>query len=260
MVATYAPSSRDRIAPALAAFAVQGLLLWALIAGLAVHAPQVIEDSLEVFGIAAEPPPKPVVTVEPAKQRIKRPEGAASPANLRSKATEVVAPESVVPVVVPPPVVAAPTPSVGADASSGASDVPGPGTGAGGVGDGTGSGGSGDGDGGGWRDETPPRWRSGWLSDRDFPPGLGETGAGGTVGVRYVVNVDGRVSGCEVTRSSGYRELDETTCRLIEARFRYRPSLDARGRPVAATIVENHEWVNELGPPEPDYPPPRRRR
>jgi protein TonB len=33
----------------------------------------------------------------------------------------------------------------------------------------------------------------------------------GTVQVRYFVNVDGRVSGCVVTRSSGNAALDETT-------------------------------------------------
>lgn len=248
---------RTRALSALAAAAIQALLLWALVVGLAVKLPEVVEDGLAIFAIAVEPPPPPAVRVVPARERLKRPEGAASPASLRSRATEVAAPEPVVPLFVPPPIVTAPTPSIGAEATSGASNLPGPGTGAGGIGDGTGSGGSGDGDGGGWADETPPRWLRGRLTDGDYPGDLGEAGAGGTVSVRYVVRTDGRVDRCRVTQSSGHPDLDATTCRLIQARFRYRPSRDARGRPVEATIVEDHSWISETIAE--DDPPPRRR-
>ena len=54
--------------------------------------PRVIDDSLAVFGIVVEPPPPPAVKIEPARQRIKKPEGAAAPPNLRSRASEVAAP------------------------------------------------------------------------------------------------------------------------------------------------------------------------
>jgi protein TonB len=46
-----------------------------------------------------------------------------------------------------------------------------------------------------------------------------------------------------VTRSSGSTDLDNTTCRLILERFRFKPSRDPNGRPVPATIVQNHTWV-----------------
>jgi protein TonB len=45
-----------------------------------------------------------------------------------------------------------------------------------------------------------------------------------------------------VTRSSGSRELDSVTCRLIMQRFRYRPARDAEGRPIAETIAGEHVW------------------
>jgi protein TonB len=61
--------------------------------------------------------------------------------------------------------------------------------------------------------------------------------------VRYVVGTDGRVSGCRVTRSSGHAELDATTCRLIEQRFRYRPARDAAGRPVPETVSRTFDWL-----------------
>lgn len=240
-MASVTSNGRERAVAALIAAALQGLLVYALIVGLAVSMPAVVDDALQVFGIVPDPP-KPAVEIIPPKQRSKRPEGAASPPNLRSKATEIVAPPPVV-VTPPPPIVAATVAGVGIDATSGAADVVGPGTGSGGIGDGTGSGGSGDGDGGGGIDETPPRWLSGRIRDSDYPEALKEAMIGGTVSVRYVVETTGRVRDCEVTRSSGARELDSATCALIERRFRYRPSLDSAGRPVAAVIVENHSWL-----------------
>ncbi|WP_315761557.1 energy transducer TonB [Sphingomonas sp. Y38-1Y] len=145
----------------------------------------------------------------------------------------------------PPPIVVAEKPGPGVQATSGAADVPGPGTGAGGVGNGFGAGGSGDGEGGGWEDETPPIQIRGDISRADYPAHLADNGIGGTVGVRYRVDPDGRARDCRVTRSSGVRELDTLTCDYIQRRFRFRPSRDGRGRPVSAEIVENHEWVAE---------------
>lgn len=247
---TLPPDARDRLISAGLSAGLVALLGWALLAGLGVAAPGAGERSLETFAVAPPAPPPPVRTV-PERTRNRRPEGEAAPPNLRSTATPIVAPVPVV--VLPPvsPVIAAPVAGVGSDPSQGAAAVPGPGTGAGGQGNGTGSGGSGDGDGGGWEDETPPRRIRGRLRDSDYPEAAAEAGASGVVSVRYAVEVDGRVSGCRVTRSSGNAALDATTCRLITERFRYRPSLDARGRPVRVTIVVDHEWALEAVPAEP---------
>ncbi|MES3042444.1 energy transducer TonB [Sphingomonas faeni] len=234
------PGAIDRIGAATGAVLVSGLLGYALIYGLVVPLPAAVTDALKVFSVAPPPPP-PEEKVRPRPSPSRKPEGAASPPNLKSKATEVVAPPPVVPIVVPPPVVVAEKAGVGAEANSGASNVRGPGTGSGGIGNGTGSGGYGDGDGGGG-EETPPEWRSGRLRDSDYPRDAPDTGISGIVWVRYTVEVSGRVSRCRATRSSGSRVLDNLTCRLIEQRFRYDPSLDAAGRPVESTIVEYHDW------------------
>lgn len=179
------------------------------------------------------PRPEPVVLRERAK-------GAPSPPNLKNKATEIVARPPVIALPPPVPVVAAPKPDIGMAAQSGASDRVGPGSGAGGQGDGNGGGGDGgDGDG------TPPRWVKGRLSFADLPPELRATGWSGTVGVSYAVGVDGRASGCRVDHSSGNPVVDAITCRQIEQRFRFRPALDERDRPVRSVLVENHEWIVE---------------
>ena len=239
------PKMRDRAWSIAAVIAVHAVLAWLLLFGLTVPRTSPIDDTLRVFDVEppAEKRPEPV----PPPERNERPQGEASPPNLRARATEIVAPPPIVVLPAPSPVIVAERPADGARAYSGASDIAGPGTGAGGEGDGFGGGGAGDGDGGG---ETPPRRTRGSLRNSDYPADLGEAGISGSVGVRYRVDVDGRARDCRVTWSSGSGALDATTCRLIEARFRFRPSRDEAGRAVTSTIVETHSWLVEDEPEE----------
>jgi protein TonB len=257
---SYVRSTRaERGRAAIVAAVSTGVLGYVLVSGLALGVHRTAEQALQLFQVLPEPPPPPPEKLKLNPKPDTRAEGAAAPPNIRSEPTEIVAPEPAVPPP-PPPVVAAKVAGVGSDATAGSADVIGPGTGAGGEGNGRGSGGEGEGSGSGGL-ETPPELVRGNLRDSDYPRAAIEAGLGGTVGVRYLVWTDGRVRDCRVTHSSGSRDLDETTCRLIEERFRYRPSRDERGRPVPATIVENHSWVVERAPPEPgDAPPPQRRR
>ena len=240
---------RDRLISAAGAATLCAVIGYALILGLGVSIPTAIPDALKTFAVGPTPPSPPHEKIVPRPAKSHRSEGAASPANLRSKATELVVPKPIIPPIVPPPpAIATLKPGSGSDATSGAAFVPGPGTGTGGEGNGTGSGRSGNGDGDGG-DETPPRLLKGRFKNKDFPNAEAVIGAGGVVGVRYTVETDGSVTHCMVMRSSGNAVLDATTCRLIELRFRYRPWLDATGRPVRSTVVHNQEWVNQLDPP-----------
>lgn len=260
---------RERAGSALSTAIVHLLLGAALLWGLDAPLPPALEAPLRLFDVTPPPPepkpppqPPPRVESDTMAQRVSPgEEGGAAPPNIRSRATEIVAPPPEVRLPLPSPVVAAPKPATGSDPSSGAADIYGPGTGAGGEGDGSGSGwGGGGGGGGGYGRLRPPRLIRGRLRDSDYPAGLGEAGVGGTVSVRYTVLPDGRAVDCEVTGSSGHAALDETTCRLIERRFFFDPSRDGRGRPIVSHIVENHSWLVEDLPPDPDEPPPRRRR
>ena len=235
---------KDRVTAGLVAAALVALVLWALVLGLAVSARGVTASALKLFGVV---PPPPVERTPPSRVRNFRPQGAAAPPNLRSKPTEIVAPVPEVVLPVPPVVVTAPVAATDVQPTAGAADVAGPGTGAGGEGDGFGAGGEGDGDGAG---DVPPRRIGGRIRDADYPLDAGEQGISGTVGVRFVVDEQGRVPRCQITRSSGSRLLDDTTCRLIVQRYRFRPGHDARGRPFASTIVENETWVIHDEPPE----------
>jgi len=230
---------------AIGAVLLQGLLGYALFVGLAVRMPIGRQEVLKLFDVLPERPP-PVRTV-PQRTQSHKPKGAAAPPNIRSHATEVVAKPPVVRLPMPPPVIAAPVAGRGADPSAGAALRPGPGTGAGGEGTGTGAGGAGEGEGG---EDTPPHQIRGRIKDSDYPRAAALVGASGTVTVEFSVETDGRVGECVVTGSSGNADLDRTTCRLIRERFRYRPSLDAGGRPVRSHVIEEHSWAveNALAP------------
>lgn len=239
------PVSRRRGISAAVTFVVEGAIIALLLLGSDVVTKPSAQEALKTFDVT--PPVPPIEPFKPKPARSHRREGAASPPNLRSKATEIVAPVPIVPLIVPPSVVVAKIAGLGEESTSGAAPVVGPGTGAGGVGNGTGSGGAGDGDGDGG-EGTPPRWRKGRLKDSDYPKEAGEAGVSGTVTVRYLVMEDGHVSDCEIIKTSGNGALDETTCRLIRERFRFDPSRDAAGRPVPAWLRENHSWAIEDDP------------
>lgn len=240
MTSVVHPTPRDRIGAAAITALLTAALGYALIAGLSVRLAPAAQSALAIFDLTPPPPPAPPATVQ---QRDRAPlrEGAASPPNLKSRATEVAAPVAIVPIAIPPLLVTADKPAAGNQATSGNAPIAGPGTGSGGIGDGTGSGGSGDGAGGGGG--TPPRRIEGRIRNSDYPRSAGDAGIGGTVSVLFVVAPSGRVTDCEITRSSGDAALDDTTCDLIIKRFRFDPARDRRGRPVESMVEENHSWM-----------------
>ena len=236
---------RDRVRAALGVAAFHALLGYALITGLGARVATTVSDRLSTFDVLPQPPPPPPREPEPATERTPQEEGAAAPPNLKAKPSPAVAPPPLVRLKVPPPVVTAPLPSpaTGSDPSAGASNLPGPGTGSGGVGTGTGSGGQGTGPGGGGGGSRAVRLSGSISGASDYPRGARRAGIEGSVAVRFTVRTDGSVSDCEIIRSTANEELDETTCRLIERRFRYQPARDAAGRPVPEVVTRTFDWM-----------------
>ena len=223
------PLTRDRLRAAFLASALTAGIGYALIIGLGVDFERAPERALQLFEVRPPPPVREFVT--PPLVRNTAPEGRAAPPNLHARPKEIVAPPPIVPPPAPPPILAAPIADIGPAQSSGATDRPGPGTGAGGVGNGRGAGGSGDGTGGG-RVARRFRHLSGEVTDDDQPEWMREAGMRGLVVFNFGIDADGRVTACTVTESSGHPALDDLTCRLFRQRLRFRPSLDASGRPV----------------------------
>ncbi len=221
------------------------MLGYVLMLGLAFRGPSIpAEQTLATFDVPPDAsPPEHVV---PPPRKIARPSGKASPPNLRSRATEVTAPEPIISIA-PPPIAVASLPDTGVQATSGASDRAGPGTGSGGIGNGHGAGGDGDGSGSGNGLERVPRLIRGRIKGSDIPDAVLDTGFRGVVGMRYQVGTDGHVTGCMVVRSSGNTLMDQATCRAVEKRFRYDPWRDVDGRPVRSTVLRDQQW--DIDPP-----------
>jgi protein TonB len=235
---------RDRITAIVGVGLLHGLLGYAFLTGLALDVVRQAGQSLKVFEIVEPPPPPPIEPPRPAMKPAPEREGAAAPPNLKSRPTPVIAPPPTIKLNVPTPIVAAPeaTPlPPGPDPTAGNASQAGPGWGAGGQGVGTGSGASGFGAGGGGI-ARGAQHVSGELRNSDYPRTALRMGIEGTVTVRYTIAPDGFAERCVILQTSGSAELDQTTCRLIERRFRYRPARDASGRPVPQDLVKTYDW------------------
>ena len=233
-------SGRDRAVTFTMIVLIHGALAFALINLSQPVRDSLPEDVVEIFDVTEPPPPKEDAVVEPIpapqQDAPKEQEGAASPKNIRSQATPVVAPKPPIALPIPPPMPVTQTPNTGSERTQGASDVVGPGTGAGGVGTGTGSGGSGRGTGGGGSGgiATRPAVIRG-ITNRDYPDEVARYWPrGGAVFIAIRVLPNGKATDCKINRSIGVPAIDQWTCRLVEQRAVFRPATDASGRPVAA--------------------------
>ena len=197
--------------------------------------------TIRVFDVTDPPPPptEPLQQQEQQRERPKEAEGAASPENIRSQATPVVAPKPRIALPLPVPLATTETPNQGAQPTQGAADVPGPGTGAGGTGTGTGSGGSGSGTGGGGDGGVayPPRLVTPDLRGRDFPRELLDRWPrGAQIFLRLRVDARGRISECAVDRGTGVRAIDGVICNIAHERLRFRPAVNRQGQAVAGWV------------------------
>ena len=222
---------RERAYALAAVVAVQLALAFALVTGLRVdirHTADIVQRLVEVT--LAKPPPPPVPKPPPKPQPHKESAPKAAPEKLGGSPgpKPAHAPPSVAPTVAVKP---------NAAPSGGGTGI-GPAIGAG-AGGGTGGYGYGAGGGGG----TELEQIAGEIGRRDYPRHLADAGIGGIVSIVFRVEPTGLVSRCTVTRSSGVPELDALTCRLIVQRFRYRPSTDRYGRPIADNVEGEHEWI-----------------
>jgi protein TonB len=236
-------NTRDKTGAIAGVLAVHAALLFVLLhlsGRIDLADPQSVLRVFDVNEVPPPPPPQPE-TPKPAEQaqKPKEQEGAASPPNMKSQATPIVAPKPRIELPVPPPVAVTQSPNQGAAPTQGASSVAGPGTGAGGTGNGTGSGGSGTGSGGGGEGiATRAQLITPSLRSRDYPSELRRRLTNGPPPfVMFTVEPNGRVSGCHIYQSSGDPAVDEMTCRLVTARFVYRPAYNRRGQPVASQMA-----------------------
>ena len=88
----------------------------------------------------------------------------------------------------------------------------------------------------------PRNGPQGWITTQDYPSADLRRGNEGTAQYRLTVGSNGRVNGCQITKSSGARGLDDATCRYVERRARFDPATNGEGRPVVGTYSGTVTW------------------
>jgi protein TonB len=172
----------------------------------------------------------------PPPQRSERAKDEEGAAGKKAEPLPVVVPKPRIVVPAKPPVAAAPVAGTESASRSGAA-LSGTGPGAGGTGSGRGGGGAGD-----FSGYTPAR-RITKIPDREYRRIAAVSGQRtGRIGITLKVNTDGRPSNCRIARTSGSSTVDSLFCQLAQQYVRFRPALDAEGRPVAQDITWYPDW------------------
>ncbi len=76
----------------------------------------------------------------------------------------------------------------------------------------------------------------------DYPAAALRTATQGRVILRVTVSPEGRAADCAVVATSGNNAIDAISCQVARARGRFRPGLDAEGRPVTIAAVFTVTW------------------
>lgn len=93
------------------------------------------------------------------------------------------------------------------------------------------------------RSASPKSAPGSWVSDRDYPTAAIREEREGTTRFRLAIGIDGKVTGCEITTSSGSPDLDAATCAKVTARARFIPALGSDGMPMSGSYSSAVRWV-----------------
>lgn len=88
----------------------------------------------------------------------------------------------------------------------------------------------------------PANPQASWITNDDYPAQPLRAEIEGVAEYRLVVGSNGRVSSCEIARSSGNRALDDATCRLISRRARFAAATDGSGASVVGSYSGKVRW------------------
>ncbi|WP_374786311.1 energy transducer TonB [Paenochrobactrum gallinarii] len=99
---------------------------------------------------------------------------------------------------------------------------------------------------------TPRSNPGSWVSARDYPTRALREKREGKTSFFLTVGAHGLVTNCQITRSSGHTDLDETTCTNIQRRARFLPAIDDKGVEIPGTWSSTVNWqVPDIQPPLP---------
>jgi protein TonB len=75
------------------------------------------------------------------------------------------------------------------------------------------------------------------FSADDYPAAASAANAEGTAQAQLTIGPDGRVVGCNLTRSTGNNALDSATCNILRRRAKFTPARDSNGNATTDTIT-----------------------
>lgn len=81
-----------------------------------------------------------------------------------------------------------------------------------------------------------------WITVGDYPISARSEKREGAVEFKVRYDANGIPNRCEILVSSGHADLDETTCRLVQARARFAPGRNAQGESVGGTYQNKVNW------------------
>ncbi len=81
-----------------------------------------------------------------------------------------------------------------------------------------------------------------WVSPNDYPTRDLNEGNEGVTRFRLSLTAEGRVADCTVTQSSGFPSLDAATCEKLTRRARFDPASDESGAQVPGTYSGAVRW------------------
>jgi len=80
------------------------------------------------------------------------------------------------------------------------------------------------------------------ITPDDYPSEAVSNHWQGNVVVDVTISPKGRVTACRVAKSSGHQILDDTTCKVVSQRARFKPATDQQGN-----AIETHLTLSPIG-------------
>jgi TonB family protein len=105
--------------------------------------------------------------------------------------------------------------------------------------------------------EQSARLAQNWSTlQQHYPARARKAGEQGLVGFSIRIDKSGQPTNCEVTHTSGYRQLDDETCQLVLIHAKFKPVKDAQGNKINFVTegVVNWQIPGAEGPSTPAIP------
>lgn len=82
-----------------------------------------------------------------------------------------------------------------------------------------------------------------WLTSADYPRAALEAGSSAIINFRLLIGPNGMPTSCHIQQATMSAELIRQTCSMLMRRARFKPALDAQGKPVPSYYTNSVRWL-----------------